>query len=459
MKPSPRTVFFSALAALAASATLASFEAVAQSGLTRLNGPKGGEIVFGPITGVSAVPGAMGAVLRMLHQRFGARPEVGRVVEVQGTGSSTLRFLVKPPQGQAVGGMIIVAQGAQGFEAGVVYDEPSHLATSFSPMLQALTEAWHPVPSGTQGGPGGAQGPSAPPAPLRNVGLNDNSASVGLPYGWRISPESAGGTILANGPNGETAALGAPYRVIDNGTAQGRAMQQRAMGGNLRNTIYSTALYYPYGQSLSRTFADLSRMTGERMHSPRPLRVESEYPLADRNGMHCARLQGEGGIEAGRGPGRFDTVFCAAPPSQGQWMTMSYFVAAPSAAFEAERATLLAVRSSFQPNQAVIAQQAARIAAPVIAQIHEIGRQATLRAAEADRTRIEMRNNFESYNNTRDRLAQGFTNYQRDNSVIFDRDTNTHATTWNSVADEMVKNNPQRYGIVDTPGYWKGVDY
>ena len=43
--------------------------------------------------------------------------------------------------------------------------------------------------------------------------------------------------------------------------------------------------------------------------------------------------------------------------------------------------------------------------------------------------------------------------------MIFDRETNTHATTWNSVADEMVKNNPQRYGIVDTPGYWKGVDY
>lgn len=456
MKSLPKSVLVSVLTTLAVSATLASSPASAQGALARLSGPKGGEVVFGPVTGVSAVPEAMGAVLRMLHQRFGARPAVGRVVEVLGTGSSTLRFVVKPLQGPDVGGMIIVAQAAQGFEAGVVYDERSHLATSFNPMLQALTEAWHPGPPAAQGG---QRALSAPPAPLRGIRLNDNSASVGLPAGWRITPESAGGTILATGPNGEFAALGAAYRVIDNHTAQGRAMQQRAMGGDLRNTIYATALYYPYGQSLSRTFADLSRMTGERMRSPRPLHVESERPLADHNGMHCARLQGEGGIDPGRGPGQFDTVFCIAPPSQGQWMAMSYFVAAPRAAFEAERATLLAVRASFQPNQAVIAQQAARIAAPVIAQIHEIGRQATLRAAEADRTRIETRNSFEAYNNTRDRLAQGFTNYQRDNTVIFDRDTHTHATTWNAVADEMVKNHPQRYGIVDTPGYWKGVDY
>jgi hypothetical protein len=30
---------------------------------------------------------------------------------------------------------------------------------------------------------------------------------------------------------------------------------------------------------------------------------------------------------------------------------------------------------------------------------------------------------------------------------------------WNSTADALVKANPNRYEIVDTPNFWKGVDY
>ena len=428
--------------------------ASAHGGLTRLSGPKGGEIVYGPVTGVSAAPAAMGTVLRMLHQRFGARPEVGRVVDLQGTGSSTLRFLVNPPQGPAVGGMIVLAQGEQGFEAGVVLDDSQRLATSFNPMLQALAEAWHPGPSGAAG----ARAPMAPPAPLRPFVLSDNSARVGLPDGWQVTRESSGGTILAHGPRGEFAALGAPYLAYDTSTAQGLAVQRSAAG--LRNTSYATAIYYPFSQDLGRTFVDLARITGERNHAPaNPMRVERVEPLADRNGMRCAHLQGEGGLEPGRGQGRFDTIFCVGAPIQGMRMSLAYHVAAPAALADAELATLLAVRASFEPNDRVIQQQAGRFAAPGIAHIREIGRQATLRAAEADRTRIDMRNRFEANNNTRERLAQGFSNYLRDQTVIVDRDNNTHGTTWNSVADSMVKNNPQRYGYVDGPGYWKGVDY
>ena len=80
-------------------------------------------------------------------------------------------------------------------------------------------------------------------------------------------------------------------------------------------------------------------------------------------------------------------------------------------------------------------------------------------AAEADRARIDSRNSFESYNDTRGRLAQNFTNLLRDESVVLDGSSNTHSTEWNSVADQMVKNDPNRYSIVENRGYWKGVDY
>ncbi len=34
-----------------------------------------------------------------------------------------------------------------------------------------------------------------------------------------------------------------------------------------------------------------------------------------------------------------------------------------------------------------------------------------------------------------------------------------HSTEWNQTADALVKNDPQRYEYVDTPKFWKGVDY
>ena len=34
-----------------------------------------------------------------------------------------------------------------------------------------------------------------------------------------------------------------------------------------------------------------------------------------------------------------------------------------------------------------------------------------------------------------------------------------HGTVWNSEADALVKANPSRWEIVNTPDYWKGVDY
>jgi hypothetical protein len=440
--------------AVVAAARLATPEARAQDTPTRLAGPQGGEVFFGPVAGATSAGAAMGATLRQLHDRYGARPELGRVVQAAGTGSTSVHFQVAPAHGPAVAGLVVVAPGAHGFESGVLLDDASRLRTSFPALARTLGAAWHPAPAGGAGG--GAT--SAPAAPLRTVTLDDNSARVGLPPGWRIEPQSAQGTILAHGPQGEFAALGAAYMVIDTNTPQGRMMQMRSAG--MPGTIYASALYYPSGQPLGRTFVDLTRLTSQRMHAPSvPMRVDHEQPLALRGGMRCARLQGEGGLMGSNAPARFDTVFCVAPSANGTFMALANHAAVPASVAAQQGNTVLAMRDSFQPNQAVIDEQARRIAAPAIAQIHEIGRQAALQAAEADRARIDSRHAFESYNNTRDRVAQNFTNLLRDESVVLDNTGNTHGTVWNSVADEMVKNDPNRYSIVENRDYWKGVDY
>lgn len=469
--------------------------------LTRLAGPGGGDVVYGGVSGAQTVPAAMGAVLKTLHIQFGARPEVGRVFEVRNSNSSALYFGVQPPNGPPVAGMVIVTPMKQGgYQAGLVVDERTRIATSFNPLMQTLLNAWHPngeaqadmgnnsgananpganpnsnanasanarsnPNSGTNAGlnvgpNGGGHQASAPPAPLRPFMLPDQSASVGLPEGWQVDRHSGGGTIFANGPNGEFAALGSSYLVIDNGSAQGRRLQQQALGP-LRNTSYATALYYPFGTiSLARTYVDLNRMQRERAHAePAPIRVDSETPMGGQAGGKCALVQGETGAFEGHGPLSLNTIFCVAAPVQGSWMALAYQVSAPIAIADRQRATLIAIRASFQQNDAVIQRQAAQYAAPGIAAIREIGRQATIRAAQADETRISMRQSYEARSAVQDRSNQAFSNYMRDQTTIVDRDNNTHGTLWNQTADSLVRNDPQRYGYVDTPGFWKGVDY
>jgi hypothetical protein len=34
-----------------------------------------------------------------------------------------------------------------------------------------------------------------------------------------------------------------------------------------------------------------------------------------------------------------------------------------------------------------------------------------------------------------------------------------HGTVWTSTANTLVKADPDRYEIVDTPNFWRGVDY
>jgi len=67
--------------------------------------------------------------------------------------------------------------------------------------------------------------------------------------------------------------------------------------------------------------------------------------------------------------------------------------------------------------------------------------------------------NFDQNEDNISRNGQGFSNYLLDQSVVQDNQNNTHGTAWNSQADAMVKSNPNRYEIVNTPNYWQGVDY
>lgn len=407
----------------------------------------------------------MGAILRSLHNQYGDKPQVGKVFQVRGTNSVAAFFtLVKRNQGNLkVAGMIIASRAsADHVEAALVTDEASRFGSTVNPMLTTLFGEWHPGGAPAGGGSPASQSALADkPAPLRQFTLPDNSASVSLPEGWKVLPASGMGTIMAEGPNGEAAALGYPYLASDTNNPSVRQTLNTLQRGGLRNTAYAQALYYPYGEDLGKTFVDLVQMKRSRQgQGPLPIKVSSEIPVQFPPPWRCAHLTGQIDPQDGKGVREMSTVFCSSPPSRfGSYMNVAYHTVAPVASADKERATMGAILASFTPNQAVIQAQAGAIAAPEIGRIHEIGKQAAQQAADAHAANDAHNRSVEQRWDAQDKQSQAFSNYLLDQTVIQDNENHTHSTEWNQTADALVRGNPQRYEYVDTPNFWKGVDY
>lgn len=438
---------------------LACVDAVsAQSPLKTIDNPKGGRIVYGQVDGQSTEAGAMGAVLHSLHGQYGNKPQVGRIFHVRGTDSvATFFTLVKSNQANAqVAGLLIACKiSADHVEAALITDDAARFGSTVNGMLQTLFSMWPkrgPAQSG--GGSGGSV------AALHPYSLPDHSASVSLPDEWKVAPSSGMGTIMANGPGGETVALNYPFGAMNSSDPRVQQTMKFAQGAG-RNTSYARALYYPYGGDLAKTFVDLNaksrQMQGMRVPT---VQIANEEKVPSPPSERCARFTGKIDAGEGKGPMEMNTVFCQGPLSpMGQYMNVAYHTAVPVALADKERATMGAILASFTVNQQVVNSQAAAIAAPAIAQIHAIGQAAAQQAANAHAANDAHNRAVEERWDSLDKQHQAFGNYLLDQTVIKDNQNNAHGTVWNQTADLLVKSDPNRFEYVDTPNFWKGIDY
>ena len=431
-----------------------------QSALKIIDNPGGGKIVYGAVDGQTTEAGAMGAVLRSLHNQYNDRPQVGKVFQVRGTNSVAVFFtLLKRNQGSAqIAGMLIVSKtAADRVEAALGSDDAPRFGVTINPMLRTLFSVWRPDREGRAPGPAA----SSSVASLRQFVLSDRSASVSLPDGWTVQPSSGMGTIIANGANGETVALGYPFLAMD--LRNPRVVRLKAWSeGQGRNTVYARTLYYPYGTDLAKTFVDLNAMYRQMRGLPVPsIQVASETPVPSPGAAaHCARLNGEIDAQDGKGPREMNAVFCVGPLAPGgDYGSAVYYTAVPLHFAEKERATMEAILASFTVNQTIVNAQAAAIAKPAIDAIHEIGKRAAQQAADAHAANDAHNRAVEARWDSQDKRNQAFSNYLLDQTVIQDNESNAHATVWNQTADALVRSNPQRYAYVDTPDFWKGIDY
>ena len=143
----------------------------------------------------------------------------------------------------------------------------------------------------------------------------------------------------------------------------------------------------------------------------------------------------------------------------GQYMNLFSVVTIPQRYAAREPYVSNEIIGSFAVNAGVVGAQASQMAAPEIARIHAIGRAAAQQAASAHAMEDAHNASVERHWDSEARNGQAFSNYLLDQTVIQDNENNAHGTVWNATADAMVQSNPSRYEYVNTPHYWKGVDY
>ena len=394
----------------------------------------------------------------MIHRQYGSQPHVGRFFAAKGTQSVAAFFGVDRGNGVPLEGMLIAVKATTDHvEAAAVYDDASHFNTSYNPMMKTLMSVWHPLAAATAGSGGGGAA-----APLHKALTADRTVSIDLPDGWKIAPSSGGGSVFAQGPNGEVALVGFTVGATDLNNPNARRTYETVQRGGLRGTAYANAIYYSLTPDLGKDFVDLMAMNSRRRNQdPGSIQIASARPAQGPPGYHCARIDGQYEGKDTKGPEEMHVVFCIGPegPASGGFLAIADYTLVPMALAAKERGTLAAVLGSIQVDQGAVRRQAGALAAPEIGRIHEIGKIVDQRIAAAHHAE-EIHNSavYQHWDDI-DRRSKAFSDYTLGYTVLRDKDNNYHGTFWNDDANRILQQFPGAFEVVATPELMKGVDF
>ncbi len=458
--------------------------------LNTVNGAQGGKIVYGTVAGATTQGAAMSGMLKTVHNNCGEKPQIGKVFQFTGSNSVGVFFTVTDhPEGNIpLAGMVIAAAtGPNQVQAAMIYDYASRFGQTANPLLQQLSSVWNPGAAGTAaaGSQGGAStapaGGSAAgvPAGMQKFTLPDSTASVSIPAGWTVDPKSGGGGILLHGPQGEVVILGSMFLAQDpNGQAY-RNTQRMGMKP-LKGMVT-----YPANADLAKNFAQIvQQLSQSNGFTPVSLNIDNSEQVSPPagssfQGERCAQASGQINPD-GKGLQAMFRVICATTPDQyGDYSFFDYVGYFPNTGASQANAIAAAIFTSFNVNEALVAQRASAEAAPHIAQlkqvdaqqraavqantarivgnIQQIGANATARMNATEAANSAEQSSWNAGQNANAQNNQGFNNYLLDQSVVQNNTTGAHTTNWNSAADAMVKSG--KYSYVSNSNYIPGTDY
>ncbi len=453
-----------------------------QTPFTMVSAPQGGRIVYGSASGATTQAAAMSSMLKTVHNNCGEKPQIGRVFQFTGSNSVGVFFTVTdhPDGNLPLAGMVIAtATGPNQAEAAMVYDKAAQFGQTVNPMLQQLSGVWHPgaAPAASGSAAGGTAAPvsgstAGMPAGMHTVSLSDGTASVAIPQGWTVDPQSGGGTMLIHGTHGEVVILGNMFLAVDPSALKGPVKPLKGQ------------IVYPSNVDPVKSFADLIQQFRKSNNmGPAPIQIQNAEQVAPPpgdafQGERCAQATGQVNPD-GKGMQGMFRVICVNPGQYGDFSFLDYVAEFPLSEASQGNAIGAAMINGYQENIALVTQRAAAEAAPHIAQlkqvdaqqraanqaftanainnIHAIGAAATSRMNATEAANSAEQSSWEAGQSANARNNQGFSNYLLDQSVVQNNSTGAHTTNWNSAADAMVKSG--KYSYVSSSNYIPGTDY
>ena len=450
--------------------------AQSNNGVTVINNPGGGTIAYAQMPAQHTLQGALGKVLQYAHSRFGARPQISRVMRGSDGNSLAVIFTVKSPgQGnQEIAGLALVAVSPSAPGKGAVLtDQADRFRSTVGPMLKQLqsgaglsgtgsspasttANSAAPAPTNissgaetpaaanlpTKGRPAAA--PGAPAAPLHETPFPDGSGSIGLPDGWTITGAHAG-EVTAKGP--APAALHFDWQIpaLDPNDPRSR--------GLMRPGTAAGFVDIPYGTDAASTFKSaLTQFLQKHGKSPPTIEIVDSKEVGPKEALVSARL---GAID-GQGPTTALVDIGIGPSdNQASYLITLYIISFPQELAQQSQATVVAMLHSYKVNQDVALAQIQADA--------QKGQEATAQTlAEMRRRQAASDRQFAAFQRSQDaqeRQFKAFDNNLLDRTVIRDADLNAHGTVSNDLADALVDANPNRFQEVSPSEYVKGIDY
>jgi hypothetical protein len=438
--------------------------AQSNNGVTVIDNPGGGTVVYAQMPAQHTLQGAMGKVLQYVHARFGARPEITHVMRGADGNSLAIIFTVKSGKAdsQEMAGLALVAVSPSAPAKGAVLsDQADRFRSTVGPMLKRLqggaglsgtgssaaagvasppgsTEATAPASAPSLAGPsaavssppgGAAGGAATSAAALHQTPFPDGSGSIGLPVGWIITGAHAG-EVTAKGPAGAGLHFDWPIPALDPNDPRSRGLRRGGAAG---------LVAIPHGTDAGNAFKSvIVQLYQKRGKAPPTIDIVDTKRLSPQESVLVANI---GAID-GQSPARSLVDLGIGPlDNLGGYTIFLYTISFPQPIAEQSQATVTAIFHSYKVNQDVA--------------VAEIRADAQKVQQFTDSTVGDMRRRQDA----QDRQFQAFDNNLLDRTVIRDTDLNGHGTVSNDLADALVEANPNRFQEVPPSEYVKGIDY
>lgn len=419
----------------------------ANSAVKTIKNPGGGTIVYGPLSGQLTPQGALGETLKRTENDYGAKPQLGKVLQNQpGTIWEGFFTVNNKKQGNTpMTGLVIVYAPKSGPAGGAtLIDTTANFPKSANSMLQNLvqqvTNRAKAAQSASQAGASGAAAnvASAPAQKLTPYIFPDGSGSIGLPPGWSVIRAQLG-DVSAKGPSGEALRFGMSIFALDPSLPQSRTLT----GG--RNVAPGNYVLVPYNQDPATILQQAFNQMAQKSRAQPPTFTFKQ--TKDLGGMQSGKnIMLYGDVDRHDGTGVQSTItelIMSVPDPRllGSYQMKVFAITAPPEVLQQDAATIAEIFPNYSLNARYVNAVAVQGIQNIIVQ---------QRASTAY---------FNQEMASTDLMSQGMSDLLRGESVFTDSDTGMRYRGPDDLASALQNANPNRFQTVPLSQYIQGVDY